>query len=131
MSKFAQRQHAGIETGVVSDLTHEAEGVVRPGEDGGKIAFVAGALPGERIAYIHVAGHYDEAEDLKVDTHGAPVKSEVWALLAEAYRRFGPRPTLLERDFNFPPYAELAAELGSVRRILPDGTIAPPRHARA
>ena len=38
-------------------------------------------LPGERIAYIHVAGHYDEADDLKVDTHGAPVKDDVWALL--------------------------------------------------
>ena len=59
------------------------------------------------------------------------MKNEVWALLAQAYGRFGPRPTLLERDFNFPPYAELAAELGSVRRILRNGTIAPPRHARA
>ena len=67
-------------------------------------------LPGERIAYVHVAGHYDEAEDLKIDTHGAPVKDVVWSLLGEACRRFGPRPTLLERDFNFPPYAELVAE---------------------
>ena len=73
------------------------------------------ALPGERIAYIHVAGHYDEAEDLKVDTHGADVSAPVWALLESAYRRFGPRPTLLERDFNFPPFEELVAELGEVR----------------
>ncbi|RDZ28990.1 DUF692 domain-containing protein [Lysobacter silvisoli] len=80
-------------------------------------AFLA-ALPGERIAYIHVAGHYDEAEDLKIDTHGAPVKDAVWALLGEAYRRFGARPTLLERDFNFPPYAELVAELDTVRAVL-------------
>ena len=76
------------------------------------------ALPGERIAYIHVAGHYDEAEDLKVDTHGAPVKNEVWELLGEAYRRFGPRPTLLERDFNIPPYAELVAELDTIRSVM-------------
>jgi len=76
------------------------------------------AMPHERIAYLHVAGHYDEADDLKVDTHGAPVKREVWDLLADAYRLFGPRPTLLERDFNFPPYAELVDELGLVRRIL-------------
>ncbi|ALN80099.1 DUF692 domain-containing protein [Lysobacter antibioticus] len=76
------------------------------------------AMPGERIAYLHVAGHYDEAEDLKVDTHGAPVKYEVWSLLGDAYRLFGARPTLLERDFNFPPYEELVGELDIVRRVL-------------
>lgn len=80
------------------------------------------ALPGERIAYIHVAGHYDEAEDLKVDTHGADVSAPVWALLESAYRRFGPRPTLLERDFNFPPFDELVAELGEVRSRLGHAT---------
>ncbi len=79
-------------------------------------------LPGERIAYIHVAGHFDEADDLKVDTHGAPVKDVVWSLLSEACRRFGPRPTLLERDFNFPPYAELVSELATVRKVLGDNT---------
>lgn len=76
------------------------------------------ALPGERIVYIHVAGHYDEADDLKIDTHGAAVSDPVWALLDEAYARFGPRPTLLERDFNLPPFDELLAELGGVRARL-------------
>lgn len=75
-------------------------------------------LPGDRVAYIHVAGHYDEAEDLKVDTHGAPVKNAVWELLGAAYARFGARPTLLERDFNFPPYAELVGELDTVRQLM-------------
>lgn len=79
-------------------------------------AFLRG-LPGDRIAYIHVAGHYDEAEDLKIDTHGAPVSTPVWSLLAEAYRLFGPRPTLLERDFNLPPFDELLAELDGVRAL--------------
>lgn len=76
------------------------------------------ALPGERIAYIHIAGHYDEAKDLKVDTHGAPVKADVWELLDAACRRFGPRPVLLERDFNFPPYTELVAEVAKAREVL-------------
>ena len=68
MNKPAQRQHAGIETGVVSDLTHEAEGVVRPGEEGGKIAFVAGALPGERIRFQRRGFHksHDEAELIEI-----------------------------------------------------------------
>ncbi len=88
------------------------------------------ALPGERIRYIHVAGHFDEADDLKVDTHGAPVKDAVWDLLDEAYRRFGPRPTLLERDFNIPPYSELVAELDAVRQRIGQRPTES-RHARA
>jgi uncharacterized protein len=75
------------------------------------------ALPGDRIAYIHVAGHYDEATDLKVDTHGAPVIDPVWRLLERAYANFGVKPTLIERDFNFPPLAELVAEVAHARKL--------------
>ena len=75
------------------------------------------ALPLQRARYIHVAGHFDEAEDLKVDTHGADVIDPVWNLLAEAYRRLGPLPTLLERDFNLPPLAELLREVEHVREL--------------
>ena len=75
------------------------------------------AMPGARIAGYHVAGHHDEAEDLKVDAHGAAVKEDVWALLAAAYARHGVRPTLLERDFHYPPYAELQVELARIRTL--------------
>ena len=72
------------------------------------------ALPGERIAYGHIAGHFNEADDLIIDTHGASVIGSVWDLLDKAYGFFGVFPTLLERDFNLPPVAEL---LGEVRQI--------------
>lgn len=75
------------------------------------------SLPLERTRYIHVAGHYDEADDLKVDTHGADVIDPVWSLLAQAYRRLGPVPTLLERDFNLPPLAKLLEEVAQVARL--------------
>ncbi len=75
------------------------------------------SLPLERARYIHVAGHYDEAEDLKVDTHGADVIDPVWELLGQAYQRVGSLPTLLERDFNLPPLADLLDEVEQVRRI--------------
>lgn len=74
-------------------------------------------MPSARIASYHVAGHYDEAENLKVDTHGAPVKDDVWSLLSLAYDLHGIRPTLLERDFNFPPLADLAAEVQRIRDL--------------
>jgi len=79
-------------------------------------AFLA-ALPAQRVAYLHVAGHYDEADDLKIDTHGAAVKPDVWTLLHQTYQRFGPVPTLLERDFNFPPLSELLAEVGQIKHL--------------
>lgn len=73
------------------------------------------ALPAARVCYFHVAGHYVEAPDLRVDTHGAAICSDVWALLDDAYARFGPVATLLERDFNFPPLPELVAEVAEIR----------------
>jgi len=75
------------------------------------------ALPGERTAYIHIAGHFLEAEDLRVDTHGAPVIDPVWQLLAHSYEFFGVKPTLLERDFNIPPISELLAELQQITAL--------------
>ena len=74
------------------------------------------ALPGDRIAYVHVAGHFNEAEDLIVDTHGADVIDPVWDLLEEAYEQFGVLPTLLERDFNIPPYKELMTEVSQIKQ---------------
>jgi uncharacterized protein (UPF0276 family) len=74
------------------------------------------SLPGRRTAYIHVAGHYEEAQDLLVDTHGTDVNSSVWDLLAKAYEIFGVKPTLLERDFNIPPLADLMLELEQIKQ---------------
>ncbi|MCG8317654.1 MAG: DUF692 domain-containing protein [Pseudomonadales bacterium] len=80
------------------------------------IAFLKG-LPAERVAYVHVAGHYNEAEDLIVDTHGADVIEPVWTLLNEAYKHAGVVPTLLERDFNLPPLSELLQETQQIKAI--------------
>ncbi|WP_297325849.1 DUF692 domain-containing protein [Nitrosomonas sp.] len=74
-------------------------------------------LPAARIRYIHIAGHYQEAEDLLVDTHGADVIDPVWQLLEKTYQHFGVIPTLLERDFNLPPIAELLQEVETIRSL--------------
>jgi 23S rRNA (uracil1939-C5)-methyltransferase len=67
VNKPARAAHAAIETGVVVDLTHEAEGVVRE-PTAGKTVFVAGALPGERVSFRRRSFHksHDEAELLEV-----------------------------------------------------------------
>lgn len=74
-------------------------------------------LPGHRIAYSHIAGHYNEAEDLIVDTHGSNVADEVWHLLDLAYSQFGVFPTLLERDFNIPPVDTLLVEVERIIKL--------------
>jgi uncharacterized protein len=74
-------------------------------------------LPLHRVRYLHIAGHHEEAPDLRVDTHGAPVCPDVWALLDEVYERLGPVPTVLERDFNFPPLQDLLEETRRIRQI--------------
>ena len=73
-------------------------------------------IPGERVHQFHLAGHEDHG-DYIIDTHDHPVPDPVWRLYAEALRRYGPVSTMIERDDNIPPLAELLAELDQARRI--------------
>jgi uncharacterized protein len=75
------------------------------------------AMPGERIAYYHIAGHFKQAEDLLIDTHGAAVIDPVWQLLQQTYLSHGIKPTLLERDFNIPGLNVLCAELSQIKAL--------------
>lgn len=79
-------------------------------------AFLDG-LPLQRVRYLHIAGHHVEAPDLCIDSHGADVIAPVWALLAQAYDRCGPLPTLLERDFNIPPLPVLIGVIEQIRQL--------------
>lgn len=83
------------------------------------------AMPKERISYFHQAGHYVETPDLRVDTHGAAVSEVAWQLLADAYAHFGPVPTLLERDFNFPPIEDLLTEVRRIKTMQEESAVAP------
>lgn len=73
-------------------------------------------LPQHAIRQIHLAGHSHLGDHI-IDTHDAPVAPEVFALYASALRRFGPVPTMIERDANIPPLAELLTELDAVRAV--------------
>ncbi|TPD55744.1 MAG: DUF692 domain-containing protein [Thalassolituus maritimus] len=84
------------------------------------------SMPSEKIRYYHVAGHYQDTSDasdddpssnLLVDTHGADVIEPVWALLSAAYDAHGMRPTLLERDFNFPDLDDMFAEVSQIKAL--------------
>ena len=75
------------------------------------------SIPAQRISYAHIAGHYVEAEDFLVDTHGADIIDPVWQLLEKAYALYGVFPTLLERDFNIPSVAELLSEVSTIQTL--------------
>jgi len=71
------------------------------------------ALPLDAIGEIHLAGHRQDpvhGDALLIDSHDAPVSEQVWALYDDLLDRTGPVPTLIERDGNLPPFAELMEE---------------------
>lgn len=77
------------------------------------------AIPEALVGEIHVAGHsQDSREDILIDSHDAPVSEPVWQLLERFTRRIGPRPVLIERDGNVPPFNELMAERDRAQRLL-------------
>lgn len=80
------------------------------------------ALPRRAVRQIHLAGHTEDAlgSGLLIDTHDAPVNDAVWALYAQAVRRFGPVPTMIERDDHIPPLDALLAELDIARGVCAD-----------
>lgn len=83
------------------------------------------ALPLERVAEIHIAGHLRTASGLVIDTHGAPVIDPVKELLAFTLARTGPRPVLLERDHHVPPLEELLAEVSALQAVYDRAVAAP------
>ena len=73
-------------------------------------------IPVGRVQQIHLAGHHDHGTHI-IDTHDHPVADPVWALYGAALKRFGPVASMIERDDNIPPLAELVAELDVARRL--------------
>jgi uncharacterized protein (UPF0276 family) len=68
------------------------------------------------VVQFHLAGHEHNMTHI-IDTHDAIVPEPVWELYRSAVRRFGAVSTLIERDDNIPPLAELVTELSVARSI--------------
>lgn len=79
------------------------------------------ALPPERIGQIHLAGHSRQGEIL-VDTHDAPVCTEVWNLFRVAVNLLGPVSTMVEWDDKIPDFQVLKAETDKAARIISQET---------
>lgn len=97
---------------------------------GNNLAFDAAryidAFPAELVQEVHIAGHASDAahgSSLLVDTHGAPIDEAVWALYARFVQRAGPRPTLVERDQDLPPFPDLMRERNRALGVMEAGEL--------
>ena len=84
------------------------------------------AVPSTAVGEIHLAGHsvrrFEAGQILRIDDHGSQVPPEVWALYAEALRRFGAVPTLIEWDTDVPPLEVLLGEASRADRMIAEAT---------
>jgi uncharacterized protein (UPF0276 family) len=71
----------------------------------------------KNVAEIHLAGHFERSDGTFMDTHGAPVKNEVWELYRHVIERAGLIPTMIERDQNIPAWSEMEAEIALLSDI--------------
>lgn len=79
------------------------------------LTFLQG-IPADRVVQFHMAGHTHMGGHI-IDTHDQPVCADVWDLYRAALKRFGPVSTIIERDDNIPPLAEIMVEVAETRRI--------------
>ncbi len=90
-------------------------------------SYLAG-FPIAAVGEIHLAGYADDTDEaglpLLIDAHNSPVREAVWALYAEAIRKLGPKPTLIEWDNDLPAWPALLAEARRAERAM---TAAPAR----
>lgn len=85
------------------------------------------AVPAGLVGEIHLAGHTTDADassPLLIDSHDAAVSGPVWTHYRRLVERIGPRPTLIERDGNIPPFAELMAERDHAHRLMEAAAVA-------
>jgi uncharacterized protein (UPF0276 family) len=68
------------------------------------------------VIQIHLAGHSNQ-DGFIIDTHDANVIPEVWDLYGAAIKHLGPVSTMIERDDNIPPLADLLREMEHAKKI--------------
>ena len=73
-------------------------------------------IDNDRVMQFHLAGHSYNGEMI-IDTHDHDVCDPVWDLYEYALGRFGAVSTMIERDDNIPPFAELRQELAIAEKI--------------
>ncbi len=74
-------------------------------------------LPMERIVQLHFVGAHKHHNRL-IDAHAHKTDAEIWEVFREVYSRANVKGAILERDENFPPFAEILEEIQTARNIM-------------
>lgn len=112
LAELARRSGCGL----LIDVNNVAVGAHNLGYD--PAAWLE-AIPADYVCEVHLAGHTLDAEGtLLIDSHDEPISEDVWSLFGTLIERIGPRPTLIERDGNLPPFADLLRERARAQRSL-------------
>jgi uncharacterized protein (UPF0276 family) len=79
----------------------------------------------ERLVQVHIAGHFENYKcwiNNRVlgilDTHGHPIRKEVYDLLAYVSQKTEIKAVLLERDSNFGDFEAIVKELETIKAII-------------
>ncbi|MEZ0373457.1 MAG: DUF692 domain-containing protein [Candidatus Sericytochromatia bacterium] len=99
--------------GLLLDITNLH---VNAANHGYQIAAFLAQLPLEQVVQLHfVGGHRDR--DLLIDSHSQATPAEIWQLMESVLARAPVKGIILERDENFPSFADLLAELDRARTL--------------
>ncbi len=92
-------------------------------------------FPLHAVGEIHLAGYAEDRDDagltLLIDAHNSPVRDTVWSLYAEAIRRLGATPTLVEWDNDLPAWPTLLGEARRAEHVMTVATARSAEHADA
>jgi uncharacterized protein (UPF0276 family) len=80
-------------------------------------------MPLERVVQMHLAGPETKGS-LLLDTHGSPIRDEVWALTRRIVPRIGATSALVEWDNNMPSLERLLEEHAKTKALL-EGVLGP------
>src|SRR5512144_2288957 len=112
LAELARRTGCGL----LIDVNNVAVGAHNLGHDA---AAWLEAIPAKLVGEIHLAGYsLDDEGTLLIDSHDQPISDDVWTLYETFVARIGVRPTVIERDGNLPPFAELMAGRRGAQDVL-------------
>jgi uncharacterized protein (UPF0276 family) len=73
-------------------------------------------IPLERVTQLHFVGSHKNGKHL-IDAHAHKTGDEIWEVFREVCARCDVKGAILERDENFPPFAEILEELQTARKF--------------
>ena len=71
-------------------------------------------LPLERVEQLHFVGVHKHGERL-IDAHSNKTNDEIWEIFRTVCKRCDVKGAILERDENFPPFAEILDEIKTAK----------------